>query len=78
MKSRPTFSKRNRERAREEKRKLKAERREIRKEQSAAKAANVPEGEDPDIAGIIPGPQKLDPELFGIPDDEEPDSEQPE
>jgi hypothetical protein len=69
LKSRPTFTKRNRERAREEKRKLKEEKREIRKEESAARAAEAGDEEDPDIAGIVPGPQKLDPELFGLPDE---------
>lgn len=64
MKPRPTFSKRQRERAREEKRKLKEEKRDLRKEESATR----PKGEgdeDPDIAGIVPGPQEPDPELFG-------------
>ncbi len=70
MKARPTFSKRNRERARQEKRKIKAEKREIRKEESAARAEELGDEEDPDIAGIVPGPQPLDPELFGIPGDD--------
>ncbi len=72
MKARPTFSKRNRERAREEKRKIKAEKREIRKEESATRAEGLVDEEDPDIAGIVPGPQKLDPELFGIPEEDPP------
>jgi hypothetical protein len=54
--TRPTLEKRAKERARQEKRKLKDERR------AAAKAerANNPRqssAEDPDIAGIVPGPQ---------------------
>lgn len=70
MKARPTFSKRNRERARQEKQKIKAEKREVRKEESAARAEGLADEEDPDIAGIVPGPQPLDPELFGVPDEE--------
>lgn len=54
--TRPTLEKRAKERARQEKRKLKDERRASAK---AERAANPrPDGsEDPDIAGIIPGPQ---------------------
>lgn len=54
--TRPTLEKRAKERARQEKRKLKDERRATAK---AVKAANPrQEGdEDPDIAGIKPGPQ---------------------
>jgi hypothetical protein len=54
--TRPTLEKRAKERARQEKRKAKEERRAT----SKAQKANTPrrEGEeDPDIAGIIPGPQ---------------------
>lgn len=63
--TRPTLEKRAKERARQEKRKLKDERR----EQAKLQKANNPrqEGdEDPDIAGIVPGPQ---PSPWG--DDEE-------
>ena len=54
QKSRPTQNKRARERARQEKQQQKAARRldRARREKPAAAA-----GEDPDIAGIIPGPQ---------------------
>jgi hypothetical protein len=54
--SRPSQQKRHKERARQEKQKLKAER---RQEAKARRANNDPinPGEDPDIAGIIPGPQ---------------------
>ena len=54
--TRPTLEKRAKERARQEKRKAKDERREQAK---ATRAANPrPQGEeDPDIAGIKPGPQ---------------------
>lgn len=54
--TRPTLEKRAKERARQEKRKLKDERRQTAREVKA----NAPrrEGdEDPDIAGIVPGPQ---------------------
>jgi hypothetical protein len=54
--TRPTLEKRAKERARQEKRKAKEERRASAK----AQKANAPrrEGEeDPDIAGIVPGPQ---------------------
>jgi len=54
--TRPTLEKRAKERARQEKRKQKEERRASAKVQRAAN----PKGggaEDPDIAGIVPGPQ---------------------
>jgi hypothetical protein len=63
--TRPTLEKRAKERARQEKRKQKEERRATAKSQKT----NSPRGEgeeDPDIAGIVPGPQ---PNPWG--DDEE-------
>ena len=55
--SRQTFLKRQKERARQEKQRLKAEKRQQRK---ADRDPNEPVvGEDPDIAGIVPGPQPL-------------------
>ena len=56
QKSRPTQNKRARERARQEKQQHKAAR---RLEAKSRKAANpsAGAGEDPDIAGIVPGPQ---------------------
>ena len=68
QKSRPTQNKRARERARQERQQLKAAR---RNEAKARKAATPLDrsGEDPDIAGIVPGPQ---PSPWG---DEEPDAE---
>ena len=51
-----TFAKRARERARQEKRKEKAEKRAQRREQKADKP-DATSGVDPDIAGIVPGPQ---------------------
>jgi hypothetical protein len=55
-KSRPTFQKRNREIARLEKRKAKEARR-LEAKERRAKARPRTNGEDPDIAGIRPGPQ---------------------
>jgi len=53
-----TFKKRERERARQEKAKEKQRRREERRHEKATRAPGDP-NEDPDIAGIIPGPQPL-------------------
>ena len=63
--TRPTLEKRAKERARQEKRKLKDERRAAAK-MERANNPRAPGGEDPDIAGIVPGPQ---PSPWG--DDEE-------
>ena len=52
----PRSSKRQKELSRLEKRKEKDERREQRKKEKEERPP-VPEGEDPDIAGIVPGPQ---------------------
>lgn len=54
--ARPTQQKRNKERARQERQKMKAERRLEAKARRATAAPRMP-GEDPDIAGIRPGPQ---------------------
>src|SRR6266852_4185877 len=57
--SHPGASKRQKELARAEKRRLKEERREQRRKEKADKLTGtiLSEGEDPDIAGIVPGPQ---------------------
>ncbi len=55
--SRQTFLKRQKERARQEKQRLKAEKRQQRKTDRDPTEVTV--GEDPDIAGIVPGPQPL-------------------
>jgi len=53
-----TQAKRRRELAKKEKRKAKEERRAMRKEQKELGGdGSVPPGEDPDIYGIVPGPQ---------------------
>lgn len=60
--SRPSAAKRQKERARQEKAKEKAERR----AQRAVEKSKRPDGDtgiDPDIAGIVPGPQPLPPEF---------------
>ncbi|MBP1635262.1 MAG: hypothetical protein H6Q10_1836 [Acidobacteria bacterium] len=56
MKNSPTFLKRQKEKARVERQQQKSAR---RAEASARKAARPrgADGEDPDIAGIVPGPQ---------------------
>jgi len=54
QKSRPTQNKRARERAKQEKQQQKAAR---RLERKSTPAERGPGGEDPDIAGIVPGPQ---------------------
>jgi hypothetical protein len=50
-------NKRQKELARQEKQRAKEERREARKREKEARPARTETGEDPDIAGIVPGPQ---------------------
>jgi hypothetical protein len=57
-KSRPTFQKREKEKARQQKQKEKEARRVETKERRSSMGERI-EGEDPDIAGIRPGPQAL-------------------
>ena len=54
--TRPTLEKRAKERARQEKRKIKDERRASAKADRASNPKRDGQ-EDPDIAGIVPGPQ---------------------
>lgn len=54
---RPSITKRNREQARKERAQEKAQRRDQRSTERQNRAP-VAEGEDPDIAGIVPGPQR--------------------
>jgi hypothetical protein len=56
QRSRPTQNKRARERARQEKQQQKAARR-LEKARRTDKPVAA-DGEDPDIAGIVPGPQR--------------------
>lgn len=58
MASSTTFQKRQKERARLDKQREKSERKKLRREQPARPATTEP-GVDPDIAGIIPGPQPI-------------------
>jgi len=70
MKTRPTFQKRNKERARQQKQRDKAQR---RLEAKKLKAQAPPRGEgdeDPDIAGILPGPQPLPPQWDAVREEE--------
>lgn len=66
-KSRPTQNKRARERARQEKQQHKAERR-LEAKQRKSMTPTAAGDEDPDIAGIKPGPQ---PNPWGDPELEE-------
>ncbi len=50
-----SFEKRRKELARKQRQKEKAERKAIRERERAERV--VQDGEDPDIAGIVPGPQ---------------------
>lgn len=54
--SNPSIQKRQKERERQERQRAKAEKRKLRKEEKASRGPNE-EGIDPDIAGIVPGPQ---------------------
>jgi hypothetical protein len=67
QKSRPTQNKRARERARQEKQQAKAARRLENRDRRAATHRDA-SGEDPDIAGIVPGPQ---PNPWGDVDEDE-------
>ena len=66
--SRPSQQKRHKERARQEKQKMKAERRQEAKNMRANMGQRQHGDEDPDIAGIVPGPQP--PREDQLPDDE--------
>lgn len=57
MRGRTTFEKRRKEMLRKERKQDKAERREQRKVEKAERDAAIENGEDPDLAGIVPGPQ---------------------
>ena len=67
--SRPSQQKRHKERARQEKQKMKFERRQEAKIGRATSGPRQPGDIDPDIAGIVPGPQP--PRDDQIPEDEE-------
>lgn len=58
--TRPSITKRNREQARRDRQAKKAAKRRDRAEQRRDKLAAGP-GDDPDLAGIVAGPQPADP-----------------
>jgi hypothetical protein len=62
-KSRPSFQKRQREMARQQRQKDKMERRLAPKDSSGG-PQTVPDDVDPDIAGIVPGPQPRQDDWF--------------
>jgi len=63
MASNTTFQKRQKERARLDKQRDKSEEKKLRREQPNARVTSEP-GVDPDIAGIIPGPQPVPDEFL--------------
>jgi hypothetical protein len=65
MAGRPTQQKRLREQAKQQKQKDKAERRAERQREKESRGGGA-SGVDPDLAGIVPGPQPL-PEWMGQP-----------
>lgn len=75
--SRPTAQKRAREKARMERQKEKEQRR-LENRERRASAGSRGEGEDPDIAGIVPGPQPLPDEWQALPTDVYGDEEEKE
>lgn len=60
MAGNPSVNKRQKERARQERQQEKERNRQQRRNEKSNKG-NLPEGEDPDIAGIVPGPQPVPP-----------------
>jgi hypothetical protein len=58
-----SLNKRLKEKARQEKQQEKAQRRAQRKNEGNTRAPTTP-GEDPDLAGIVPGPQPIPDELL--------------
>lgn len=75
--TRPSVNKRRKEANRREKKAAKAEKRAQRSAEKAAKVRAATDGEDPDIAGIVPGPQPLPwAEFAGI--EAEPEKEEQE
>ena len=64
-----TFGKRQKEKHRQDKRREKEAKRQQRKEEKSQRP-QTEGGEDPDIAGIVPGPQPQLEDEWVIPDDE--------
>ncbi len=70
--TRPSVNKRRKEASRREKKAAKAEKRAQRTADKAARPQTAAGPEDPDIAGIVPGPQPLPwAEFANIEDDEQ-------
>lgn len=63
--TRPSINKRRREVARKERKQAKAERRAQRSADRQTRLPNSAGAEDPDIAGIVPGPQPIPWDEFG-------------
>jgi hypothetical protein len=61
--SQSSFMKRQKEIARQERRQDKLARKLERNKQREEASSGRPQGIDPDIAGIVPGPQPSDPDL---------------
>ncbi len=74
-KGRPTRQKRDKERARQQKQRDKALHRLEAKQQKAQAGPRSENGEDPDIAGIRPGPQPLPAQWDIVQENEEPAGE---
>lgn len=55
----PSVMKRDRERAQQERQREKDAKRALRRDEKPTKESSA-EGYDPDIAGIVPGPQRID------------------
>jgi len=70
-KSRPTFKKRQKELARQQKQQNKQAQRRAKSELKGDRSS-MTEGEDPDIEGIRPGPQPLPSEWHSVPDEDRP------
>jgi len=76
MKARPSVEKRRKELARQDRKQEKAERRKHRKEERESRPDAEP-GEDPDLAGIVAGPQPLQPEFMDAPPEEPEEGDEP-
>jgi len=76
--TRPSVNKRRKEASRREKKAAKAEKRAARSADKATKAPGPSGDEDPDIAGIVPGPQPLPWAEFADIEPEEEESEEQE
>lgn len=73
--SRPTGNKRAREKAQVERNQEKHKRRLERRDRKATEGPRLAGEEDPDIAGIRPGPQPRDPEWLDLDEPAEEDGE---